>query len=255
MIPIKPPRRFYRRGKNVLAASVLLWLVLVHANEISEASFFVTHRDFAAANGDRKKATDKSQKKRKNRERERKIESQGERKRESEKQKRGKRRKSEKKNRKRGKVWREKEGDRTRWKSKKYLYVRVKRKYIKKKRERHGVRKREEKREFAWRHALVTALYRTLITAGREEAVVYGGVIGGRFGGECVFRPRVVGRHSLVAHQRCHPPFPLASFRPSGLTHPSRHPLSIPPHPLPLPSSPAANPFYPSACPPRPFVA
>lgn len=73
MIPIKPPRRFYRRGKNVLAASVLLWLVLVHANEISEASFFVTHRDFAAANGDRKKATDKSQKKkkRKNRGRER----------------------------------------------------------------------------------------------------------------------------------------------------------------------------------------
>lgn len=50
---------------------MLLWLVLVHANEISEASFFVTHRDFAAANGDRKKATDKSQKKRKNRERER----------------------------------------------------------------------------------------------------------------------------------------------------------------------------------------
>lgn len=107
MIPIKPPRRFYRRGKNVLAASVLLWLVLVHANEISEASFFVTHRDFAAANGDRKKATDKSQKKKKGKtegERERKIESQGERKRESEKQKRGKRRKSEKKNRKRGKV-------------------------------------------------------------------------------------------------------------------------------------------------------
>lgn len=71
MIPIKPPRRFYRRGKNVLAASVLLWLVLVHANEISEASFFVTHRDFAAANGDRKKATDKSQKKKKEKQRER----------------------------------------------------------------------------------------------------------------------------------------------------------------------------------------
>lgn len=88
MIPIKPPRRFYRRGKNVLAASVLLWLVLVHANEISEASFFVTHRDFAAANGDRKKATDKSQKKkkRKNREREREKdrESRGERERNGE---------------------------------------------------------------------------------------------------------------------------------------------------------------------------
>lgn len=55
---------------------MLLWLVLVHANEISEASFFVTHRDFAAANGDRKKATDKSQKKKeKQREREKDRES------------------------------------------------------------------------------------------------------------------------------------------------------------------------------------
>lgn len=40
---------------------------------------------------------------------------------------------------------------------------------------------------------------------------MYGGAEGVRFGGECVFRPRVVGRHSLVAH---HPPAP-------PLSHPS----------------------------------
>ena len=74
MIPIKPPRRFYRRRKNVLAARESF--ALVHTlpcgswgprqRNFSEASFFVTHTATSPLlTASRKKATDKLQKEKK----------------------------------------------------------------------------------------------------------------------------------------------------------------------------------------------
>lgn len=86
---------------------------------------------------------------------------------------------------------------------------------------------------------------------------MYGGGIGGRFGGECVFRPRVVGRHSLVAHRRS--TLPLSSLPrilpPFCLTYPSLPPSSLLPL---LPSSRPPRPpltlFTPSPLPPCPHA-
>lgn len=86
---------------------------------------------------------------------------------------------------------------------------------------------------------------------------MYGGGIGGRFGGECVFRPRVVGRHSLVAHR--HSTLPLSSLPrilpPFCLTYPSLPPSSLLPL---LPSSRPPRPpltlFTPSPLPPCPHA-